>query len=70
MHTVKNAEKYKRQIYSYLPDERPEGSYDGNEFILKNNEDALKVEDIEEFLDNLKSMKIKKTTKSVQQTLI
>ena len=26
MHTVKNAEKYKRQIYSYLPDERPEGS--------------------------------------------
>ena len=70
MHTVKNAEKYKRQIYSYLPDERPEGSYDGNEFILKNNEDALKVEDIEEFIDNLKSMKIKKTTKSVQQTLI
>ena len=70
MHTVKNAEKYKRQIYSYLPDERPEGSYDGNEFILKNNEDALKVEGIEEFLDNLKSMKIKKTTKSVQQTLI
>ena len=70
MHTVKNAEKYKRQIYSYLPDERPEGSYDGNEFILKNNEDALKVEDIEEFLDNLKSMKIKKTTKSFQQTLI
>ena len=70
MHTVKNAEKYKRQIYSYLPDERPEGSYDGNEYILKNYEDALKVEDIEEFIDNLKSMKIKKTTKSVQQTLI
>ena len=36
----------------------------------KGPEDALKVEDIEEFLDNLKSMKIKKTTKSVQQTLI
>ncbi len=69
MHTVNFAKEYKRQIYSYLPDERPEGSYDGNEFILQNNQDALKVENIEEFLDDLETLKTKKTTKSVQQTL-
>lgn len=69
MHTVNFAREYKRQIYSYLPDERPEGSYDGNEFILQNNDDALKVENIEEFLDDLNALKIKKSTKSVQQTL-
>lgn len=69
MHTVNFASEYKRQIYSYLPDERPEGSYDGNEFILQNNDDALKVENIEEFLDDLNALKIKKSTKSVQQTL-
>ena len=63
------AKEYKRQIYSYLPDERPEGSYDGNEFILQNNEDALKVENIEEFLEDLETLKIKKNTKSGQQTL-
>lgn len=69
MHTVNFASEYKRQIYSYLPDERPEGSYDGNEFILQNNSDTLKVENIEEFLDDLNALKIKKSTKSVQQTL-
>ena len=69
MHTVNFANGYKRQIYSYLPDERPEGSYDGNEFILQNNDDALKVENIEEFLDDLNALKIKKSTKSIQQTL-
>ena len=63
------AKEYKRQIYSYLPDERPEGSYDGNEFILQNNEDALKVENIEEFLEDMETLKIKKNTKSGQQTL-
>ena len=70
MHTVDFAKEYERPIYSYLPDERPEGSYDGNEYILKNYEDALKVEDIEEFLEYLNALKIKKSTKSVQLTLI
>lgn len=69
MHTVNFAKEYKRQIYSYLPDERPEGSYDGNEFILQNNEDALKVENIEEFSEDMETLKIKKNTKSGQQTL-
>ncbi len=69
MHTVDFAKDYQRQIYSYLPDERPEGSYDGNEFILKNHADAIKVENIEEFLEDLGTLKIKKTAKSVQQTL-
>ena len=69
MHTVNFANEYNRQIYSYIPDERSEGSYDGNEFILQNNQDALKVENLEEFLDDLDTLKTKKTTKSVQQTL-
>lgn len=69
MHTVNFAKDYERQIYSYLPDERPDGSYDGNEFILENNDNALKVENIEEFLEELDTLKIKKTSKSVQQTL-
>ena len=69
MHTVNFAKEYKRQIYSYLPDERPEGFYDGNEFILQNNEDALKVEDIEEFLEDLNASQIKKSSNSVQQKL-
>lgn len=69
MHTVNFAKEYNRQIYSYLPDERSGGSYDGNEFILQNTQDALKVENLEEFLDDLDTLKTKKTTKSVQQTL-
>ncbi len=69
MHTVNAACEYQRQIYSYLPDEMPEDTYDGNEFILQNNQDALKVENIEEFLDDLETLKTKKTTNSVQQTL-
>ncbi len=69
MHTVNFAKEYKKQIYSYLPDERPEGFYDGNEFILQNNRDALKVGNIEEFLEDLETLKIKKSTKSGQQTL-
>lgn len=70
MHTVNFAKEYKRQIYSYLPDERPQKSFDGNEFILQNNQDALKVENIDEFLEDLENLKTKKTTRSVQQTLL
>ena len=70
MHTVNFAEEYNRQIYSYLPDERPEGFYDGNEFILENNESAIKVQDIDEFLHDLETLNGKKETISVQQTLI
>ena len=69
MHTVNAANDYKRQIYSYLPYERPEGSYDGNEFILNENYDATRVEDIGEFIEDLKILYNKKTRKSAVTNL-
>lgn len=68
MHTVNFANEYKRQLFTYLPENRAEKSYGGNEFILENNEDAIKVEDINEFLDNLENLNPKKSA-SVQSTL-
>ena len=70
MHTVNFASDYKKQIYAYLPSERPKESYDGNEFILAQNNDAVKVEDTEKFLSNLEDLKNKKKKVSFQQTLI
>ena len=70
MHTVNFANDYKKPIYTYLPTERPEGSYDGNEFILNEFEDSIRVEDIEEFIVDLGTSKPKKQLKSVQQTLM
>ena len=70
MHTVDFAKKYNRQIYCYLPDERSEGFYDGNEFILKNISSSIKVDNIDEFLEELETLKVKKKPKTVQQTLM
>lgn len=72
MHTVNAANEYKRQIYAYLPTEHPKGSYDGNEFILTQNENAIKVEDIDTFLLHLKNLNIKNKdskSKDIQTTL-
>ena len=69
MHTVNFASDYERPIYSYLPDERPEESYDGNEFIIK-DKNGIKVTNIEEFLSDLETLKNVKKPKSVQQSLI
>lgn len=68
MHTVNFANDYQRPIYAYLPDERPEGSYDGNEFIIKNKE-GIKVENIEEFLSDLETLNPKKESKTTQSSL-
>jgi len=70
MHTVNAAKDFNRQIYAYLPDEKPEDSYDGNEFILDTIDSSLKVDNIEEFLEELNSLNVIKKTKSVQQTLM
>ena len=69
MHTVDFANEYKRQIYTYLPDERSEKSHEGNEFII-NNKDGIKIESIEEFLYDLKTLNMKKEVKTGQQTLM
>ena len=68
MHTVDAAEKYQRQIYTYLPDEKPDRYYDGNVFII-NDKEGIKVDNIEEFLKDFNSTDIKKEKETVQTTL-
>lgn len=70
MHTVNFANRYNKQIYTYLPSERPEESYDGNDFILAQNYGAVGVENINDFLIDLENLKNKNKKSSVQQTLI
>ena len=65
MHTVNAAIDYNRQIYCYSPKEK---SFDGNEFILENNDDAVKVDDIKEFCKNLDNLSSNKKSKSIQLT--
>lgn len=70
MHTVNFSNDYQKQIYAYLPTQRPEDSYDGNEFIVNEIENSIPIEDIGEFIEDLKTITVKKQTKTVQQTLI
>lgn len=70
MHTVNAAKDFNKQIYSYLPDERPEGSYEGNEFILNNIDSSIKIDNVEEFLEELETLNLVKKPKTVQQTLM
>ena len=63
MHTVNAAEKYKRQIFAYLPENYSKDTYYGNEFIL-NNKNSILVRNVYD-LKNLS-----KKPKSNQQTLI
>ena len=64
MHTVKFANDYQRQIYTYLPDERPEDSYDGNEFILQKYDNSIKVNNIEDFIEKINISDNNNTQKS------
>ena len=68
MHTVDAASNFKRDIYTYLPAERPK-SFDGNEFIIENMGNAIPVDDIDEFLVDLNNLKTKNDVKSGQSTL-
>lgn len=65
MHTVNAAIDYDRQIYCYSPDKT---SFEGNEYILKNNKKAIGVNDIEELCNDLKNLTLNKKSKSVQLT--
>lgn len=66
MHTVNSAIDYNRQLFTYLPEIMSERAYGGNEFILKNNSNAIEVKDINKFCKDLKTSK---SIKTVQQTL-
>ena len=70
MHTVDAAYKFNRQLFTYLPSERLDGSYDGNEFILNGNYDAIRVDEIDKFLNDLKRLNVNTKHNSNQQTLI
>lgn len=69
MHTVNAARKLNKQIFSYLPKDITNDLFDGNKYILDNNYDAIPVESIDEFLEDLKNIKLN-NIKSKQQTLI
>lgn len=70
LHTVDFAQEYGKQIYSFLPNEYPEGFYEGNQLILSDNKNALKIDNVDDVLDKLKNSKNQKKSKSVQQKLI
>lgn len=65
MHTVNAADEYNRQIYCFSPDEV---FFDGNEYILENNKNAVKVNNIDEFCNDLENLTSNKKSKSVQTT--
>ena len=65
MHTVNAAIDYSRKIYCYSPKEK---SFDGNEFILDNYKNAVKVDDINNFCNDLENLTLNKKSKSVQLT--
>lgn len=68
MHTVDFASNYNKPIYTFIPDERPVESYDGNEFIL-NQKNGIKVEDIYDFLSDLKTLESnKRSVQSVKKS--
>lgn len=56
MHTVNFAKDYERPIYTYLPEKRSKDSYDGNEFILSKYDNSIKVEDINQFIEDLETI--------------
>nr|WP_295161552.1 DNA-processing protein DprA [uncultured Methanobrevibacter sp.] len=58
MHTVEAAKKFGKQIFSYLPNNINKGEYEGNKFILENNFNAIPVESIDKFLDDLKNINV------------
>lgn len=68
MHTVDAAAEYNRKIFTYLPEDIPKNSFDGNQHILKNKPNSIKVEDIGAFLKELSDLDVKEV-KSTQPTL-
>ncbi len=53
MHTVNAAGKYNRKIACYYPDNMERGSYDGNQYIVK-EKNAFKISNTEDLLELLK----------------
>ena len=69
MHTVDAAKKFNKQIFSFLPKDITNGTYDGNKFILENNFNAIPVKSIDKFLEDLENIYLNQHVLK-QQTLI
>ena len=60
MHTVEAAQKYRKTIFTFIPEDIPEGEYEGNLSI----NDAIQITDVNDFNYNLITSK----KSSIQQT--
>ena len=69
MHTVNFAKEFNKTIFTYLPEDISKGSYDGNNFILNNNDNAIKVENINDFLNDLEGLNNKKNSNKISDTV-
>ena len=70
MHTVNFAEEYGKRLFTYLPVNKQNVLFDGNEFILKNKFNSFLVNDIENFCNDLNHLNfIKCGSKSNKQIL-
>ncbi len=69
MHTVNFANEFNKMIFTYLPDDTSKGSYDGNNFILNNNKNAIKVENIKDFLKDLGGLNNKRQSNKSSETV-
>lgn len=69
MHTVNAASRYKRTIFTYLPENDSEDLYEGNKFILENKDTSVKVNNIKQFSDDLNNIKNDKSVVTKQTTL-
>jgi len=67
MHTVDAAKKFDKQIFCYSPNNLNIGSFDGNKYILDYNYNAIPIESIDKFLEDLNNINAE-SHKSNQQT--
>lgn len=70
MHTVDFASEYNKPIFTYLPKEKQNVLFDGNEYILENKDNSIRVENIDNFFKDLENFSVKNIeSESKQQTL-
>ena len=70
MHTVDFASEYNKPIFAFLPEEKQNIPFDGNEYILENKDNSFPVNDIGKFCSDLDNLNFeKKEDESKQQTL-
>lgn len=70
MHTVDFASDYNKKIFTYLPKDKQNILFDGNEYILENKKTATRVENVEKFYSYLENLNLKNSeSRPKEQTL-